>query len=168
MTARSSRLFTIWLLTQFKPCRRAGKFIVKPQTSPFPNRMSRHLSRGHYIRIVIRDTGSGISSEDIDKVFDPYFTTKEQGSGLGLSASYSIIKNHEGNIQVESHPGKGATFSIFLPASQGCRSPVVDEPLDLFSGTGSILVMDDEPLVQRCTGSHVDRTRIQRDSNSRW
>ncbi|MDX1776529.1 MAG: PAS domain-containing protein, partial [Desulfobulbales bacterium] len=79
------------------------------------------LAAGQYVKIAIIDDGGGIAAEDLDKVFDPYFTTKEKGSGLGLASSYSIIKKHNGLITVKSTVGKGSEFSIYLPATS--KSP---------------------------------------------
>jgi PAS domain S-box-containing protein len=75
------------------------------------------LKYGGYVKIIIQDTGVGISKENIKKIFDPYFTTKEKGSGLGLATVYSIIKNHNGYISAGSEVGVGTTFSIYLPAT---------------------------------------------------
>ena len=106
------------------------------------------LKEGNYIRIDIRDHGIGISEENLLKIFDPYFTTKESGSGLGLATSYSIICKHEGKITCQSELGVGTTFTIYLKASTsevqikalGSNTPV--------KGSGRILVMDDDALIQ--------------------
>lgn len=74
------------------------------------------LTQGKYIVVEIKDIGPGIPADHLDKIFDPYFTTKETGSGLGLSITYSIIKKHKGEIRVESKLDKGTTFFIYLPA----------------------------------------------------
>lgn len=74
------------------------------------------LSAGDYLRLSIRDGGIGIPSEHLSKIFDPYFTTKQKGSGLGLAMSYSIIRKHDGHIHVESETGKGTIFQLYLPA----------------------------------------------------
>ena len=71
-----------------------------------------------YVMVTIRDTGSGIPEDQIKYLFDPYFTTKEQGNGLGLTVVYAIVKKHGGEIQVESSPGRGTTFTIYLPSAQ--------------------------------------------------
>jgi len=68
------------------------------------------LAEGQYVEIAVKDTGSGIPEQYISRLFDPYFTTKERGSGLGLATSYSIIKNHDGLIDVKSELGKAALF----------------------------------------------------------
>ena len=106
------------------------------------------LQEGRYVKIVIEDQGTGISEEHIQKIFDPYFTTKEEGRGLGLAVTYSIIKNHGGYITVESGLGSGTTFTLYLPASD--KSITVekaheDKPI---IGKGRILLMDDEDVVR--------------------
>jgi len=70
---------------------------------------------GQFVCIEILDSGTGISEQNLAKIFDPYFTTKQRGSGLGLATSYSIIKNHDGVIEVRSEANKGTTFTIYLP-----------------------------------------------------
>jgi PAS domain S-box-containing protein len=75
------------------------------------------LKQGRYVKISITDQGSGIPEEHLSKVFDPYFTTKKKGRGLGLASAYSILKKHGGHIKVESSSGSGTTFTLFLPAS---------------------------------------------------
>ena len=104
-------------------------------------------ARGNHVSISIMDQGIGIPKEHLPKIFDPYFTTKRKGSGLGLSTTYSIIKNHGGHLEVESELGIGTTFHIYLPpAAAGNPSSKVEE--DLFvPGKGKILVMDDEEAV---------------------
>ena len=96
----------------------------------------------------------GIPGKNLQKIFDPYFTTKNNGSGLGLATSYSIIKNHGGLIDVVSELGKGSTFRVVLPA---IKSEEMSEALPAgrpAARKGKILVMDDEELVRRfCPGS---------------
>jgi len=73
--------------------------------------------RPGWVRVLIRDTGPGISAEDLSKVFDPFYTTKRTGTGLGLSVSYGIIQDHHGTVDVQSSPGQGTTFVLAFPAA---------------------------------------------------
>ncbi len=110
------------------------------------------LQTGNYVKISIKDQGIGISKEHLTKIFDPYFTTKETGSGLGLATSYSIIKNHDGYINVESELGIGTTFSIYLPAAKERILEKKDAEKTPIAGSGNILVMDDEDVIREAVG----------------
>jgi PAS domain S-box-containing protein len=106
------------------------------------------LEDGDYIKISIEDRGIGISEEYIPKIFDPYFTTKAKGSGLGLATTYSIIKGHGGYITVDSKFGVGTTFHIYLPASKEKILPRKEREERLIVGKGKVLMMDDDGLVR--------------------
>jgi two-component system cell cycle sensor histidine kinase/response regulator CckA len=106
------------------------------------------LRQGRYIKISVSDQGCGILAEHLPNIFDPYFTTKERGSGLGLATAYAVVTKHEGYIRVESEVGVGTTFSIYLPASYGVCSTEQDGAARLLSGQGKILVMDDDNMVR--------------------
>ncbi|MBQ3921858.1 MAG: response regulator [Spirochaetales bacterium] len=105
-----------------------------------------------YIQIDITDTGCGIPKENIDKIFDPYFTTKTDGSGLGLAISYSIIKKHGGHLFVHSIIGVGTTLTIVLPISKKKEITNPAESTFLRRKNLNILVMDDEKPVRDITG----------------
>jgi CheY-like chemotaxis protein len=141
------------------------------------------LSPGYYIRIAIEDRGCGIPKESLLKVFDPYFTTKPKGSGLGLASVYSIINRHGGVVEVSSALGAGSTFTIYLPAISNSLPLDIyaKEPVEL-NGSGKVLVMDDEELIREiatyilsvmgyevdsCTDGleAVERFRAARDNN---
>ncbi len=102
------------------------------------------LETGRYIKIAMTDQGVGIPPEHLSKIFDPYFTTKHEGNGLGLATSYFIISNHGGHIGVESQLGAGTTFTVYLPAALGPLVEQVSEEPRLFGGRGKILLMDDD------------------------
>ena len=108
---------------------------------------------GKYVKITFKDEGCGIERDIIDKIFDPYFTTKDSGSGLGLATVYSIIKRHDGKIFVESEKGKGSEFIIYLPAlKRGERrenkNTSSDEQENIIHKGYKILVMDDEEYIR--------------------
>jgi len=105
-------------------------------------------AKGNHVSISIMDHGIGIPKEHLSKIFDPYFTTKRKGSGLGLSTTYSIVKNHGGHLAVESELGIGTTFHIYLPAAAGGNLSSKPEEGPSVSGRGRILVMDDEEAVR--------------------
>lgn len=102
------------------------------------------LRPGRYIHIIISDMGIGIPQKHLARIFEPYFSTKQEGSGLGLAASYSIIKNHDGLITAESENGVGTTFHIYLPAS--VTKPLVQavQPKKSLRSGESVLIMDDD------------------------
>jgi len=109
------------------------------------------ISPGLYMRLVVRDTGTGISPDIMNKIFDPFFTTKKvgEGSGLGLSVVHGIVKQHDGYITVESEPGRGSVFTVYLPRVAGeLRTDAVKDD-EIPTGSERILFVDDEEaLVQ--------------------
>ncbi len=112
----------------------------------------RGLAPGRYAEIVCADEGMGISKENQSRIFDPYFTTKQKGSGLGLATSYSIVRKHSGIIGVESEVGRGAVFRILLPATDKNPLSRVHPPGRSRKGHGRILIMDDECFIRDVLG----------------
>ncbi len=115
-----------------------------------------HLQPGKYVKMTVRDTGTGIPPEIISKIFDPFFTTKEvgKGTGLGLSMVYGIVQNHKGHVFVESQVDEGTQFTIYLPAS-GTAKKILEEPEEvepLSENARTILVVDDEQNVREVLG----------------
>jgi len=106
---------------------------------------------GKYIKLTVQDSGTGIPSYTLHKIFDPYYSTKQNGSGLGLSAAYSIITNHHGTITVSSVESQGSTFVIYLPAAQETTT-VPQDSLSAMTGEGRVLVMDDEESIRLLVG----------------
>ncbi|MBL7221465.1 MAG: response regulator [Phycisphaerae bacterium] len=106
---------------------------------------------GPYVEICVCDTGSGMDSKTRSRIFEPFFTTKDvgQGTGLGLASVYGCIKSHYGNIQVDSHPGRGTTFRLLLHAAEtACASSDGAHDQSIMRGTGHVLVVDDEGIVR--------------------
>ncbi len=115
------------------------------------------LTDGSYIKLTVEDSGIGIPEGLLPSIFDPYFTTKAKGSGLGLATTYSIIKNHGGHIWVSSKLGEGTTFHIYLPEAKGEVPWLVKEEEAVITGQGRVLVMDDEPIVRELLKAILDK-----------
>jgi PAS domain S-box-containing protein len=117
------------------------------------------LSTGCYVNLTVSDTGHGISKEEIDRIFDPYFTTKEigKGTGMGLAVVHGIVKGHDGTIVVKSEPGKGTIFSIFFPVVEEEAVSEIETDEEFPTGNERILFVDDEPSIV-----HVERYRLER------
>jgi PAS domain S-box-containing protein len=107
------------------------------------------LPEGWYVCITVRDFGGGIPAESLGRIFDPYFTTKQTGSGLGLTTAYAIASRHGGTITVESEADRGSAFSMYLPASENEPAQEPPQPVTVHRGAGRILVMDDEEPIRR-------------------
>ncbi len=103
---------------------------------------------GNFVRISVRDTGVGMNKKTRQRVFEPFFTTRQmgKGTGMGLASTYGIIRNHGGFINVESKPGKGTTFFIFLPASDG-NEEKTDEIILRSDGNETIMIVDDDDII---------------------
>jgi two-component system cell cycle sensor histidine kinase/response regulator CckA len=111
------------------------------------------LAEGRYVKIIVKDYGIGIPKKFLQKIFDPYFTTKQKGSGLGIAVSYSIIKKHDGYISIESELGAGTTVFVYLPASEKkTESKAAKRPASIFHGEGRILMMEDQEELREVTG----------------
>jgi PAS domain S-box-containing protein len=114
------------------------------------------LPDGRYVLISITDQGVGIHEDNIPRIFDPYFTTKDSGKGLGLATVYSIVKNHDGHITVDSATGAGTTFTIYLPATEsGAVECMVHEAITA-AVKGKILLMDDEEVIREIAGEILE------------
>ncbi len=110
------------------------------------------LPPGDYVKVAIRDQGVGIAEKHLPLIFDPYFTTKEAGSGLGLATVYSIVNRHGGAIEVSSRENAGTTFVMYLPASARQTTSEDHEQEDIQQGSGSVLIMDDDQDVREVAG----------------
>ena len=120
------------------------------------NEGARQRAEG-FVKISISDTGAGIPEQHLDRIFDPYFTTKQQGNGLGLASCYSIINKHGGTITAESLLGRGSTFHIVLPASMQHKGSQPRLGSTLSRGSGRVLVMDDEEVVRALSKAILDQ-----------
>jgi two-component system, cell cycle sensor histidine kinase and response regulator CckA len=105
------------------------------------------LTQASYVKISFKDNGIGILNESLPRIFDPFYTTKTKGRGLGLATCYSIIHRHSGAIEVESEPGRGSTFHVYLPASMDFAHGAAGEVIT-HKGSGTFIVMDDEEVLR--------------------
>ncbi len=125
-----------------------GTITLHGENTALPPDNAYALPAGDYIRLAVQDRGVGIRADHLKKVFDPYFTTKQKGSGLGLAVAYSVVTKHDGQLTVESQLGEGTTFTVLLPASDGPREKVADQEHGVAGGSGVVLVMDDEDFIR--------------------
>jgi len=122
------------------------------------------LHPGQYIKIEIEDKGTGIPKNHIPNIFEPYFTTKQKGSGLGLATAYSIIKKHDGIINVKSEIEKGTIFIIYLPASLKAIEEIEIKKTTKHSGSGKILIMDDQKPILKMLSRILNRMGYSTES----
>ena len=122
------------------------------------------LPAGSYVRIVFSDQGCGITGNDLQRIFDPYYSTKTTGTGLGLASAHSIVSRHGGTIAVSSVAGQGTTFSVYLPSTgAACADQQVEKSLPTAGEhkSGSILVMDDEAMILELAVEMLDHLGYQ-------
>ncbi len=147
-----SQVFNNLIINAVQAMPDGGKIVFTVSNSALSRHEIPTLKEGTYVNISVKDTGTGIPEEYLSRIFDPYFTTKQRGSGLGLASVYSIIKRHDGYITVESKPTRGATFHIYLPASRSRSVSKTSKVDTIAAGQGKILVMDDEELIRDISG----------------
>ena len=135
----------------------------------------RLLPDGSYVAISVSDRGAGIPEEHRSRIFDPYFTTKQQGSGLGLAVSYSIVANHGGVISLASQLGQGTVFTVYLPATGKASAARLAAQKESSQGRGRVLVMDDEQMIREIAakiisalGYEVAAARDGREALTLW
>ncbi|MHB9130127.1 MAG: hybrid sensor histidine kinase/response regulator [Armatimonadota bacterium] len=126
-----------------------GALTVRVQNLVLSPDSSLPLPSGSYVKVEVVDQGAGIAPENMPRIFDPYFTTKAEGRGLGLATAYAIMKNHQGSLMVDSIIGQGAVFTFYLPATPTAIPEVVTSMSCPFhQGAGRVLIMDDEDIVR--------------------
>jgi CheY-like chemotaxis protein len=115
------------------------------------------LRPGEYVSLEVHDTGSGMSEETISKIFDPFFSTKFAGRGLGLSAVLGIVRAHKGALKVYSTPGSGTTFKVLFPVSAHSLSARPTQIAGALGGSGTVLIADDEATVREAARNTLER-----------
>jgi signal transduction histidine kinase/ActR/RegA family two-component response regulator len=127
-------------------------------------RRSPELRAGSYVRLSVRDTGTGIQPDAMSRLFEPFFTTKQQGSGLGLAIVHGIVRSHGGAILVDSVPGHGSTFHVYLPASVKAVAPAFGPSAQRYAAEGHgerIMFIDDEPVLVKLARESLRRVGYQ-------
>jgi two-component system cell cycle sensor histidine kinase/response regulator CckA len=121
------------------------------------------LKPGPHLRLTISDTGHGMGKEILERVFDPFFTTKKpgEGTGMGLAVVHGIVNGHKGLITVESEPGKGSTFHVYLPRMTTELEADAPEPKPLLRGSERILLIDDEVVQVQTVQYMLERLGYQ-------
>ena len=122
-----------------------------------------HLTAGEYVQLTVTDTGHGIDPDILERIFDPYFTTKNvgDGSGMGLAVVHGIVKSHGGDILVHSKPGKGTIFHVLFPCIEEEPEQSVEITAEIPRGSENILVVDDEKAMVDVTQSMIERLGYQ-------
>jgi len=126
------------------------------------------IPQGDYVKIQFKDYGTGIQSSKISSIFDPYYSTKDGGSGLGLSISHSIITSHQGYIDVSSKYGEGATFTVHLPAVKDVKIVSSNQSKDTKIISGRVLIIDDEEIIRTMTEKMLEKIGLQPVSRSNF
>lgn len=157
-----NQVLTNMILNSRQAMPNGGEIVISAHNAILKEDNSVSLEAGNYIKITIEDNGLGIKEKNLSKIFDPYFTTKEDGSGLGMATVYSIIKRHDGHISVSSKVHKGTSFSIYLPATdlkEEELKPVKNTKIqltDLKKHEYSVLIVDDEKIVRDVLGNMLE------------
>jgi signal transduction histidine kinase/ActR/RegA family two-component response regulator len=136
------------LLNAIQAMPNGGSIQVRAENTVISAGSMLQLRAGDYLKISVVDHGCGIPADILPNIFDPYFTTKADGSGLGLATAYAIVAKHNGYMTATSEVGSGTAFSIYLPASTHRPLPVQEAPIISGDGTVKILVMDDEEAIR--------------------
>jgi CheY-like chemotaxis protein len=126
------------------------------------------MCAGNYVRLTVGDTGHGIEAEVIDRIFEPYFTTKEmgKGTGMGLAVAHGIVKNHGGHISVYSNPGEGTTFQVYFPLIEEEVKPDIEPSETQPTGTERILFVDDDESIVKVAEKMLKRMGYKVESNT--
>ena len=143
-----------------------GHLYISFKNEELINSKELNLNAGKYLKIIVKDDGIGIDSEHLDRIFEPYFSTKKTGSGLGLATCFSIIKKHAGCITVESEVSKGTIFTILLPCSKKQKQEDVNEHQlkIILKKKINILIMDDDKTILEVVTLMLEENGYQADT----
>jgi PAS domain S-box-containing protein len=153
-----------------------GKIEVRSENVELSVGVLAPMKPGRYVKISIRDFGTGIRPEHLPRIFDPYFSTRSHARGLGLASVHSVVRKHDGQITVDSHVGRGSIFQIYLPVSmKESDTAIIESRQKKLFGQGRILVMDDEEMIRelatemlRSMGYEVETAREGAEALDRY
>lgn len=151
-----SQVISNLIINAYQAMPKGGLIKIRCRNTQLLKNEINSLKPGKYITITIKDTGIGICEKNLKKIFDPYFTTKKMGTGLGLTSSFLIIKKHNGHIYVKSKPGKGTSLTIYLPACESTPSKLQKNNSHLIRRENKLLVMDDDPKIREILYSMLE------------
>jgi PAS domain S-box-containing protein len=143
-------------LNAHEAMRESGTVELKAENTVITEEDNLDLRSGHYIKLSVKDYGRGISPVDLPKIFDPYFSTKREGGGLGLSIVHSIVERHGGHVAVHSDLGKGTVFTLYIPALYEKETVQEEKSSRPVVGSGRILFMDDEKMLRDVVSAMLD------------
>ncbi|HOW50711.1 MAG TPA: cache domain-containing protein [bacterium] len=146
------QLFNNLLINAVQAMNGVGTVMIRARNAQ-GGEMAGRLGPGQYIAVTVADTGPGIAPEHLAHIFDPYFTTKPDGTGLGLAVAYSILSRHGGVVTVDSTVGQGTTFTVFLPIEADAAPLAESRAEEVRTGSGRVLVMDDDEVIRQTIGS---------------
>jgi PAS domain S-box-containing protein len=153
-----TQVFNNLVLNAVQAMPEGGTITVRAENVPPGAKPGLPSPGSHYVKVSIQDQGPGIPPEHQSRIFDPFFTTKHKGRGLGLATAYSVVRKHEGLIEVESKLEQGTTFHVYLPTSAQALPTDSQQQGKWLTGQGRVLVMDDEPDI--LSFSHVVLKRL--------
>jgi len=142
-----NQVFNNLILNSMQAMKDGGTINILGENINIDNNIDLPIKNGKFVKITIIDQGCGIPANIKDKIFDPYFSSSKNGNGLGLAICYSIIKKHNGFITFESQINKGSSFHIYFPASEKNNIEINENNIQIITGNGKILIMDDEDIV---------------------
>ena len=147
--AQLTQVFNNLVINACQAMPEGGLLTISARNRQIADTETQLVKAGDYLEIIVQDVGKGIAPENLAKIFDPYFTTKKTGTGLGLAVVHSIVQNHQGAVVADSQLEKGTTFTLWLPASH--HTPVAATVNNAAGSNSSrrVLVMDDEQMIRR-------------------
>jgi PAS domain S-box-containing protein len=152
-----SRVISNLVINAVQAMPKGGAVAVRAKNAVIDESSGLPARPGRYVRIEVEDCGCGIAPEHLQNIFDPFYTTKLGGSGLGLSTSYSIVKKHSGYIDAKSRVGSGSVFTVYLPASLEIHVEAAAPARKALSGGGRLLLMDDDEKLAKNVGELLEK-----------